>query len=406
LGQSTALLNLIALAVLIPPILRIVPHEMREPEREPMDIWSNPVVPSDATFLPSRPDVYYIILDGYGREDFLRSSYGVDISGFIHELELRGFFVARESRSNYSQTTLTLASALNMQYLDALVQSVGQDSTDHRPLVPLIRQNRVRSLLTQAGYRVVAFTTEYRRTEWRDADVFFSPSVPAATPFEALLLEDSLYSLIPLARQALGMPARYPGYEYHRELILENLSRLQDLGNMGGPKFVFLHLVIPHPPFVFDSAGGPVEPNRPYRTFDGSQFEGSAEEYIAGYRLQLQFLNRELLETIDRLLDVSASPPIIILQGDHGPGAYLDWDGIEGTDLTERFSILSAYYLPHREADGLPPTLSPVNTFRVVFSALTDRTIELLPDRSYFSTWKHPFRLSDVTSVLEGGADG
>ncbi len=79
--------------------------------------------PSAATGLP---DIYYIILDGYGRSDVLADLYGIDNTDFLRFLEQRGFYVAADARSNYSKTILSLASALNMQYLDEIVEIPGR----------------------------------------------------------------------------------------------------------------------------------------------------------------------------------------------------------------------------------------------------------------------------------------
>src|SRR5688572_19610664 len=43
------------------------------------------------TSTESRPDIYYIILDGYGRQDILQALYGFDNSSFLNELSARGF---------------------------------------------------------------------------------------------------------------------------------------------------------------------------------------------------------------------------------------------------------------------------------------------------------------------------
>ena len=48
-----------------------------------------------------RPDIYYIILDGYARQDTLKEFYKYDNSAFMDGLAARGFYVAAESRSNY-----------------------------------------------------------------------------------------------------------------------------------------------------------------------------------------------------------------------------------------------------------------------------------------------------------------
>jgi hypothetical protein len=96
--------------------------------------------------------------------------------------------------------------------------------------------------------------------------------------------------------------------------------------------------------------------------------------YIARYTDQIRFVNAELQRVIDEILRKSATPPIIILQGDHGPGFNSD-----GQDyVEERARILNAYLLPGR--NEIYPSISPVNTFRVVFRDYLGADLDLLPD--------------------------
>ena len=54
-------------------------------------------------------------------------------------------------------------------------------------------------------------------------------------------------------------------------------------------------------------------------------------------------------------------------------------------ELEEKFGILSAYHLPgvDPEAAGLYPSITPVNSFRVVFNTYFDAGLPLLPDEIY-----------------------
>ena len=54
--------------------------------------------------LKKAPDIYYIILDGYVRDDVLKDLFAYDNSGLIEYLRGRGFFVAEQSRSNYRKS--------------------------------------------------------------------------------------------------------------------------------------------------------------------------------------------------------------------------------------------------------------------------------------------------------------
>ena len=90
---------------------------------------------------------------------------------------------------------------------------------------------------------------------------------------------------------------------------------------------------------------------------------------------QAQFLNKKLLQAIDTILAESDVPPVIILQGDHGP-----W--LQPKD--KRMWILAALHLPGHN-DKLYPTITPVNFFRLVFNSYFGGKYEILEDVSYFS---------------------
>ncbi len=77
-----------------------------------------------------RPDIYYIILDGYGRSDALQRVIGFSNSWFIKGLEDQGFYIAKNARSNYCETELSLSSSLNLQYLSTLLPQIGPNDDD------------------------------------------------------------------------------------------------------------------------------------------------------------------------------------------------------------------------------------------------------------------------------------
>src|SRR5262249_40066818 len=133
---------------------------------------------------------------------------------------------------------------------------------------------------------------------------------------------------------------------------------------------------------------------------------GDREAYAAGYRKQAAFVTEQVERVIDAILANSPEPSVIILQSDHGSGIGLSTESLEQADLPERMSILNAYYLPRSDGGkgALYPSISPVNSFRVFLNAYFGAGLDLLPDRSYFSTWNDPFRFIDVTDrVLSTG---
>jgi uncharacterized membrane protein len=359
------------------------------------------------------PDVFYIILDGYGRADLLDDLYGFDNSEFISFLESRGFYVARDATSNYAQTLLSIASSLNMEYINPLSDTYGADSENKYPLTVMVAQNRVREFLTQKGYQFVDFQTVYREINIVDADFFLDPkdeTIPMVTPlwhvnaFESLFLGNTaiqpLFDTDIIALADLAEMAVDPPYQYHRERILYAFEKLPQVAHWDGDYFVYAHIVAPHPPFVFDRFGEAIIGTGTYLLSDGSHYEGARTDYIKGYIDQLIYINALAEVMIDAILANANSLPIIILQADHGPGAFLDWGSAENTNLRERFSILNAYYFPDQDYEMLSPQMTPVNSFRVVLDQFFGADYNLLENENYFSLWDRPYDFIRVTDQL------
>jgi hypothetical protein len=332
-------------------------------------------------------------MDGYGRGDVLRQVHGFDNAPFLEFLNDRGFFVAENSQSNYMQTAMSMASTLNLGYLDDLAEFMG-DSQDREPAKELVRRSRVRALLEEFGYQIVAISSGSLFTEITDSDIYLSRYSSAINEFEGLLLSISAAELL---INGLSLDIPISDYGPHRERILYALEQLAEVPNISGPKFVFAHVLAPHPPFVFDQDGQPLQADRRYFPGDGTGFRGTPEEYVQGYTDELVYVNQLLKEAIDAILTNSAEPPIIILQGDHGPGAFLSWDSSEESCLWERFSILNAYFLPQGGSEQLYDAITPVNSFRAIFDTYFGTEMGLLEDKSYFSGWSDPYHFVDVS---------
>ena len=169
---------------------------------------------------------------------------------------------------------------------------------------------------------------------------------------------------------------------------------------MPGPKFVFAHILAPHPPFVFDADGNPIQSERPYNMGDAGGFQGTDEEYAQGYINAVEYLNREMEQVIAAILEKSSAHPIIILQGDHGPGDHYNTLKLDKGCLWERYSILNAYYFPNKDYAALYPEITPVNSFRVVLNAYFGADLGLLEDRNYYAAWFTPYQFVDVTNEI------
>ena len=363
---------------------------------------SRPAAPTAATGSLSTaasandPDIYYFVLDAYGSADILRDLYDVDIDGFLGALEDRGFYVARESRANYPQTQHSLASTLNMEYLDELAARLGPDYTDRDPLTRLMKGSKVVSSLRSRGYSFVAFATTPSFVSMNNADFYIEKDAEWTTEFETSLINATAFR--PFFRRLVD------DYEFKRAKIRHLLERVQDLSDVPGPKFVFAHVLAPHPPFVFAADGSATALDRPYNLGDGWEVYG-VDGYVRGYRDSVQFLNRRMIPVVDAILSGADRPVAIILQGDHGGGVTLDWHQPERM-IGERFPILNAFLLPGGGARRLYPGISPVNTFRVLYNHYFGADYPLLLDRSYFADQDRPYVFTLVPENSSEADDG
>jgi hypothetical protein len=399
----TTVLNTFAVVLIAMPAASLVSSTTRArvsaaevnqpPSQEPkrIAVETSPVA-------PRKPDIYYIILDGYARSDVMKTIYGFDNEPYLKRLESLGFFVARGSRSNYPQTRLSISSALNCRYLDPSDAGSGDV---HDAMWNLIGNNTVIKALRKYGYQFVTFSTGLGETEHPEADVYLTPNLPL-TDFQWMLI-----STTPLAN-VLNSPTEMNPYQLSRKRTLFLLDKLPEIAKMPAPTFTFAHIVCPHPPFVFGEHGEDVSPYRKlYRLTDGQWYRiyygNNRTTYIENYRNQSMFITVQVTQMIERIVANSPEPPIIIVQSDHGSGIGLDTESLEGTDLDERMSILNAYYLPDGGAAALYDTITPVNSFRVVLNKYFGANLELLDDRSFYSTWPNPLIFTDVTERLGAG---
>jgi hypothetical protein len=357
----------------------------------PQSMWEKDLQPID-TNKRDLPDIYYIILDGYGRSDILEDIYDLNNEDFISFLESKGFYIAQESRANYSQTGLSLTSSLNLTYLDELSQQVGPQSENLSPIKANIEDNLVFYQLRQAGYKVVSFSSGFILTDINTADQFLA-SQKTPDSFQNILINNTPLSMFLLSKQ----------YDWHRQRIEYVFKMLPEVPQDNQPTFVFAHILAPHPPFVFGPNGETINPPRKYGIHDGSHFMEVAnrEEYLDGYRDQLTYITEATKNVIERILDNSSTQPVIIIQGDHGPGSLFDHENLEQTNLGERMSILNAYLMSEVNSDLLYANITPVNSFRLLFNAYLGTNYALLDDWSYFSTIDQPFQFTDVTGMLD-----
>jgi hypothetical protein len=361
LDEITHILNLVSLILVLFQIGQIASYQIRKS----ISYKQAQAAISDALLSPNDPenipDVYLIVLDMYGREDALDTHYQYDNSEFITQLEEVGFYVADCARSNYSSTVLSLASQLNMEYLDVLIDDVNLESASY-----LIRNSTVRMAFEEIGYTSIAFNTGFGWANVDGSEIYLEkppdPILWQIDPFEQLFIEGSLVRPLLDYYISLGL-GEIKYFDTFNEMKAQRtrmvLDHLNLIPQMNGPKFVYAHLLIPHPPHVFNIDGS-VNLQADQHSDDKFEFE-----------IQLEYLNPQIIEIVKKIIDQSNPSPIIILEGDHG---LLDF---------QRTSILNAIYFPNSGDEVFYPQISLVNTFRLLFNEYFGTDFPMLDDYSY-----------------------
>jgi len=149
------------------------------------------------------------------------------------------------------------------------------------------------------------------------------------------------------------------------------LQKIKESITIDGPKFTYLHILCPHPPYVFKKNG---EKNDASERLNAENKNNYLNQYI--------FITKEIEEIVDMIVKKSKNTPIIVLQSDHGPRNWYYAKGksqiISYIPKTEYTKILNAYYLPNFNKKSLANNISPSNTFRLIFNQYFNANFTLL----------------------------
>ncbi len=272
------------------------------------------------------------------------------------------------------------------------------------------------------GYRIVTVRSHTKYFIVADAEDFSLDDSPLlANDFEAALLDSTLLPRLfnnritkKLIRQffsvwitedsGTGEILRHilNPYRSSEDFVIAEVSRQS---SAPGPMFLMAHLFIPHQPYVH-GRNGEVPDSKDWNFGE----PGHLAADVQGYADQVHYLNILVRGMIDTILENSATPPIIVLQGDHG--LRRSWwkyrndpdpsKQQEGACLREMFSNLNALYLPGDAGRAaFYDSISPVNTFRLIFDAYFEGNLGMLEDRSFFVTKTGSEKRIDVSDVTD-----
>ncbi len=325
------------------------------------------------------PDIYLIVVDEYPRADVLMKSFGFDNTPFLDQLEGLGFRVIPCSQSNYRWTIQAVYSMFNLDYapLDSANPIRSMTRNEIAEISNSIKNGLLLKLLADNGYQIVSFESGYYFLELTNADEYYkSHDWRIINSFESGFLNTTIISSFDDLLIRLGSNVNNPKIkklkekeehsqpEYYHQMKKNAFVHLKKTAEMEGRKFVYAHLTTIHLPIVIGSNG---------------EILPQGINKLDGYLAQLEYANKQIIESVSYIFSKSETPPIIILVSDHG--IRYEGYGFEG-DTNDGYDNFLAVWGPEQFTSQLYNTITPINVMRLLADYLGVGSFDLLDDIS------------------------
>jgi hypothetical protein len=316
----------------------------------------------------NNPDVYIIISDEYAGNTELKEMFNFDNTLFVNELANRGFHTIANSTSNYNYTPYSIASTLNMDYLDL-------DRTGKQPLLAYtyetIKDNQFLKFLQHHQYRFYNYSFfNFAGQPAHTQETFLPVSTRLITgqTFLSRVNKELRFNLVTRLNSDRELKKLVYANKQNNKTLFD-LTFKTAADKIKQPKFVLTHLMTPHYPYYFDKEGKEF----PFETLVEEQ-KFNRQHYIE----YLQYGNNKLLELIDHILKNSSSPPVIVLMGDHG---FRNFN--EKVDPKYYFLNFVSIHLPSYNYSSFKDSLTNVNLLRTVLNTTFQQKLSYFKDTTF-----------------------
>ena len=388
------LLNLLAFCLIILPIYKIAVYQYHKRTNtaviSPVNVAGNMQAIAPFAKYDHQPNIYLIIIDEYPRADVAKDIFGYDNSSFISALKKNHFLIAENSHNNYMYTASSIPSMLNFEYINYLADIYGRNSPDTKPLDDLFDDNRLFQFLKTADYTIVAYPSFYKTINYENPDISISGTgfIGRHSEFTEKLLNLTPY----IALDKLN--SLWDTRHYKREKIA--LDTLPQMTEIASPHFVFVHLAGVHVPYVFNEDGSFTAYQNVFD--ENSKFE--PQEKLTALFNQTRYIEKRVLEAVDKILTQSKQPPIIVIISDHGIRHTFPEMVTNDQKIRSRFTNLCAVHLPGFESTQFDHDMTLVNLFRYILNHYFGTNLEILENRFYQGRLKHQYDNVEITEQI------
>jgi hypothetical protein len=346
---------------------------------------SDPVVVNDPSALELTahrdPNVYWIVLDGYPRQDVLRQFFHFDNSPFVDSLRSLDFTVYDRARASFPETIFSISSTTSMGFL------VSGSGASQRlpPLAELYRdvrgQNVVASTMRAMGYHYIHFENGYDYLT--HCPLEGAVCIRGNAQSDGGLIQFDEFNLAILSKTPLiDLIATFKGAgqesPFMKGAVHDFTNKLASVSEHGEPFFLYAHILAPHPPIRFkrDCSERVVTPDL---------VEWDAKD-LSAFTDQLICVNHEAIDLLRAIVQRDPQA-IVVVQSDHGTafrGQFKKpFDAWDQLDLKERFGALNALRMPAACSKDTQGTVDLVNTFARVLNCISDGKLPDKPSRQF-----------------------
>ena len=325
--------------------------------------------------LQNKPDIYFILADGYGSIAYLNQN-GIDISGFKNFLDSSGFRSYDEVFSNYQTTTASMSAMLNMEHhYYASTRKFSEIGKVGRYVIG--GNNNLVRYLKANNYQIeYIHQGSYLLLHGCGADHCY-PDLPFAGAKTVI-------------RHAIPGFLRFGMFWDKRSLddVQQDVIRLlQAEKTSGDARFQYIHLYRPsHTPNIQMGSCDQVEQLKLY------------SERVAAINTYLQALVTDI---------ISRDPEaVVVIAGDHGPFIFRqcsrNTDLNQLADYRDRAGVMTAIRWP-KEYDGKYDNQisTSINLFKYILASLAENSDEFISTLAADDVYIHGSE--DVLKIVGNG---
>ena len=317
----------------------------------------------------AKPDVYFLLFDGYPGQKSLMDSFNFDNKSMYDFLEKESFVNLKIS-ANYDYTLFSMSSLFNMRYVPLGYTLPEPIQRDFQKRQAEIKEAQVFTIFEKMGYKIINNSI---------FDIKNSAGISEKNSFilghKLLLTDKILFNRIDrdigvgiLDNIAKRIPFLIDHSFFSRRENNANVENKMSktLSEKETPVFCYAHFLLPHEPYFYDSLG---------KEISKDTIEIQSWRYKPAFISYLKYSNTVIKKMINSIREKKPNA-IIILMSDHGFRSF----NSEAMYQEARFNNICSVYFPNKNYSTVSERITNINFFPFFFNAQFNQHLPYLKD--------------------------